>query len=61
MALWPQYLTLAYLLVSAIVGAHKGAQKYSLDANLFGEIIVKGCVLGVLWAGGFFAPLGFAP
>ena len=61
MGAWPQYLVLAYLMISLIASVHRGAQRYSLGVNLTGEVVGNGLILGVLWAGGFFAPLGFAP
>lgn len=61
MANWPQYLTIGWLVLAAIAGAHNGAAKYKWYANIFGEIAGTAAVFFVLWAGGFFAPLGFAP
>jgi len=61
MANWPQFLVLGWLLFAAIYGAHKGFSRYGAFANIAGEFIGTVAVVLVLWAGGFFAPLGFAP
>ena len=61
MALWPQYLTLAYLLVAFAAGLHKDSSRYSGFGNVVGGIGGYAIIIGVLWAGGFWSPLGFAP
>lgn len=61
MAHWPQYLTLAWLLISSVISSHKSAGRYSLGVNLFGEVVSTAIIVFVLYAGGFWAPLGFTP
>lgn len=60
MANWPQYLTIGWLLFSSAYATHKGASSGAL-VNIASTIAAYGVIAFVLWAGGFFAPLGFAP
>lgn len=61
MSNWPQFLTLAWMLVGLTISAHRDSARFTAFANVVGALSARAIILGVLWAGGFFAPLGFAP
>lgn len=57
--MWPQLVMLAYLAVNYIAGLYASVHKYKTMSAVLIDHIQAGCLLYVLYAGGFFEPLGW--
>lgn len=60
MSLWPQYLSLAWILYSTGFGMTKNVRQSDVFGVFF-HIAIGAIAVYVLYAGGFWSPLGWAP
>jgi predicted transcriptional regulator len=62
MSAWPQYLMLALLftqLLAFLIKDRKETTTWERATSVFASFVVQGGMFALLWAGGFWAPIGW--